>query len=60
MPEVRLDPTTPHLDKLIVASYHNPQAILFKGKPQTTVSAWVCGFIEYYADNPAILVLPPP
>ena len=32
-----------------------PEAILFKGKLSTTLSAWVCagcGYVEFYADSP--------
>ncbi len=41
-----------------VATFRKPQAILFKGEQDTTVSAWVCadcGFVELYADSPKAL-----
>lgn len=43
-----------------VATFRNPDALIFKGMQSTTVSAWVCsdcGYIEYYADSPANLKL---
>lgn len=44
--------------EMTVATYRDPEAILFKGKHATPVSAWVCatcGFIELYADDPSVL-----
>ena len=44
--------------EITVATYRDPDALLFKGRHETTTSAWVCatcGFIELYADDPAIL-----
>ena len=44
-----------------VAIFRRPDALIFKGKQSTTVAAWVCsdcGYIEYYADNPANIKLP--
>lgn len=41
--------------EMSIATFRNPQALLFRGKQTSTVSAWVCeecGFIELYADNP--------
>jgi predicted nucleic-acid-binding Zn-ribbon protein len=43
---------------LQVATYRKPQALVFKGKQMTTLSAWVCGrcgYVEFYADDPAAL-----
>ncbi len=43
---------------LRLATYGRPQALLFKAKRQTAVSAWVCaacGFVEFYADDPAAI-----
>lgn len=40
---------------LAVATSENPRALLFKGKRETSVSAWVCascGLVEFYADSP--------
>lgn len=40
---------------MAVATFRNPQAILFKGQQVSAVSAWVCGtcgFLELYADKP--------
>jgi predicted nucleic-acid-binding Zn-ribbon protein len=44
-----------------IFTYRNPEAIIFKEKQMTSVSAWVCsdcGYVEYYADNPAHIKLP--
>ena len=41
-----------------LATFRNPAALLFKGKQESTVSAWVCltcGYVEYYADTPDAL-----
>jgi predicted nucleic-acid-binding Zn-ribbon protein len=38
-----------------VATFRRPDALIFKEKEMTTVSAWVCascGFVEFYADDP--------
>ncbi len=43
---------------LTLATYDNPEALLFKGKQSTIVSAWVCagcGFTEWYAADPNVL-----
>jgi predicted nucleic-acid-binding Zn-ribbon protein len=42
-------------EELSVATFRKPEAILFKGKLSTTLSAWVCadcGYVEFYADSP--------
>lgn len=47
--------------EMSVATFRQPQAFIFKGKQETTVSAWVCidcGYIEFYADSPEVLKLP--
>lgn len=44
-----------------VATFRRPEALLFKERQLTTVSAWVCaeyGYIEYYADDPASIKIP--
>lgn len=44
--------------ELTVATFRNPDAVLFKGQQSTSVSAWVClecGFVEFYADSPQTL-----
>jgi predicted nucleic-acid-binding Zn-ribbon protein len=41
--------------ELTVATFRKPEAALFKGQLNTTLSAWVCagcGFVEFYADSP--------
>jgi predicted nucleic-acid-binding Zn-ribbon protein len=46
---------------LHVATYAQPDALLFKGKQESKVSAWVCtdcGYLELYADHPAQLKVP--
>ncbi|MGH2568103.1 MAG: hypothetical protein ACRDGA_07155 [Bacteroidota bacterium] len=48
--------------ELSVATFHKPDALLFKGKASTPLSAWVCsdcGYVEFYADSPkSIKTLP--
>ena len=42
-------------EELSVVTFRKPEAILFKGKLSTTLSAWVCvdcGYVEFYADSP--------
>ena len=44
-----------------VATFRKPEAVFFKERQLTTVSAWVCsdcGYIEYYADSPASIKIP--
>ena len=44
--------------ELTVATFRKPEAVLFKGQQNTTLSAWVCaecGFVEFYADSPKTL-----
>jgi predicted nucleic-acid-binding Zn-ribbon protein len=39
--------------ELQIATDKNPEALWFKGRKRTNVSAWVCtecGYIEFYAD----------
>lgn len=47
--------------EMSVATFAKPDALIFKDKKLTTVSAWVCadcGFIEFYADSPAAIKPP--
>ena len=47
--------------ELSVATFRKPEALLFKQKQETSLSAWVCaacGFVEFYADNPGKITLP--
>jgi predicted nucleic-acid-binding Zn-ribbon protein len=47
---------------LTVATFRKPDAVLFKGQQETTVSAWVCaecGFVEFYADSAKTLKIAP-
>lgn len=47
--------------EMSVATFRKPEAIIFKEKQVTTVSAWVCtgcGYIEFYADHPKTIRLP--
>jgi predicted nucleic-acid-binding Zn-ribbon protein len=49
--------------ELSVATFRHPEAFLFKGKQRTALSAWVCvgcGYVEFYADTPAVLNLDGP
>ena len=44
--------------EMTVATYRHPGSLFFKQKVTTSVSAWVCGacgYIEFYADRPAVL-----
>jgi predicted nucleic-acid-binding Zn-ribbon protein len=41
--------------ELSVATFQNPEALLFKGQLKTSLSAWICadcGYVEFYADSP--------
>lgn len=41
-----------------LACYGRPEALIFKQKRVSKVSAWVCGrcgFVEFYADSPSHL-----
>ena len=43
---------------LSLATFLNPKALLFKGKQKTALSACVCtdcGYVEFYASDPAAL-----
>ena len=47
--------------EMIIVTFRKPEAIFFKEKQETTVSAWVCagcGFVEFYADRPSFIKLP--
>jgi ribosomal protein S27AE len=47
--------------EMTVATFRDPGALIFKGKQETKVSAWVCGscgYMEFYADDPAAIKLP--
>ncbi len=49
-----------HID-LSTATFRRPDAVLFKEKQATKVSAWVCaacGYVEFYADDPGIIRRP--
>ena len=42
-------------EQLSLATFRKPDALMFKGKSTTTVSAYVCGgcgYVEFYADSP--------
>ena len=44
-----------------VATFRSPTAIVFKGRQQTSMSAWICvrcGYIEFYADSPDRIKVP--
>jgi predicted nucleic-acid-binding Zn-ribbon protein len=41
--------------EITIAKFQKPDALIFKGKESTTVSAWMCstcGYIELYANDP--------
>ena len=47
--------------EMTAATFRKPAGLIFKGKQDTTVSAWVCaacGYLELYADHPLNLILP--
>jgi predicted nucleic-acid-binding Zn-ribbon protein len=47
--------------EISVATFRKPDALIFKGKQETTMAAWVCGrcgYIEFYADSPSAIKLP--
>ena len=44
-----------------IATFRNPEAIIFKEQQETSVSAWVCsecGYIEFYTDHLKKIRLP--
>ncbi|MBA4147799.1 MAG: hypothetical protein H0X66_06755 [Verrucomicrobia bacterium] len=44
-----------------IATYAKPDALIFRERQTTAVSAWVCaecGLVEYYADDPKAIKLP--
>ena len=46
---------------LSLATFRKPDALIFREKQETTVSAWVCagcGYVEFYADAPRTIKLP--
>ena len=46
---------------LTVATFVDHDALIFRGKHESKVSAWVCtacGYLELYADAPATLKVP--
>lgn len=47
--------------EMCIATFTKPDAVFFRGKQESKVSAWVCtacGYLELYADGPATLKLP--
>ena len=47
--------------EMIVATFRNPDAFIFKEKQTSTLSAWVCascGYTEFYADRPYAIKRP--
>jgi predicted nucleic-acid-binding Zn-ribbon protein len=47
--------------EMSVATFRKPEALFFKEKQETKVSAWVCaacGYVEFYADSPSTIKLP--
>jgi predicted nucleic-acid-binding Zn-ribbon protein len=44
-----------------VATYDNPDALIFRGRRESAITAYVCmgcGYLEYYADSPYSLRQP--
>lgn len=53
-----IDPVGLHFVELGLATYENPDALFFKGKAKTRLTAYVCadcGLTEFYAENPRTL-----
>ena len=47
--------------ELSVVTFREPEALLFKGRSTTTLSAWICadcGYVELYADTPRSIKSP--
>jgi predicted nucleic-acid-binding Zn-ribbon protein len=47
--------------EMSVATFRKPDALIFREKQQTTVSAWLCaecGYVEFYADDPVAIRVP--
>jgi predicted nucleic-acid-binding Zn-ribbon protein len=47
--------------ELSVATFLRPEALIFKQRQMSSLSAWVCGecgFVEFYADAPGVIRLP--
>jgi len=41
--------------ELSVATFRKPDAVFFKGRADSSLSAWICaacGFVEFYVDEP--------
>ena len=50
-------------EEFTVATFGKPDALIFKEKHTSKVSAWVCGqcgYVELYADSPSDLKSPGP
>ncbi len=48
-------------DEMTVVTFRKPDALIFKEKQTTTLSAWVCaacGYTEFYADRPHAIKRP--
>jgi predicted nucleic-acid-binding Zn-ribbon protein len=57
-----IDRTEGHVQReMTLATFRKPDALIFKEKQTTPVSAWVCsecGYVEFYADQPYGIKLP--
>lgn len=45
-------------EEMKIATFKHPEALIFKGQYQSTVSAYVCarcGYVEFYVDDVEIL-----
>ncbi len=57
-----LDGTDSGIRTAELATYRNPDALLFTGAQKTPMRAWVCaqcGFVEFYAADPKALKVTP-
>ena len=57
-----LDRTDNRTHAAQLATYRNPDALLFTGRQKTPMRAWVCadcGFVEFYSEDPKALKVTP-
>lgn len=48
-------------DEMTIVTFRKPDALIFREKQESTVSAWVCascGYTEFYADRPRAIRRP--
>ncbi len=60
--EISIGPITSYSHDLVVSTYQDPTAVLFKGEKSAKLVAAVClacGYVELYVDYPGELAQPP-